>query len=193
MDGLVTALTIATAVGCGVNGGVFFGFSSFVMPGLARLRPPDGVAAMQSLNVTAVTPAFMTALFGTGALCVAVIVAGLAGLDEGYGGWLVAGGVLYLAGSIVVTMLYHVPRNNALAARRPLDFRGGAPMEALPARVDEGESRPRRRRDRSRRAARHRRRCRLTATAHGGSGSRVACARRGRPRRAAISRSPSTA
>ena len=61
----------------------------------------------------------MTALFGTGALCVAVIVAGLAGLDEGYGGWLVAGGVLYLAGSIVVTMLYHVPRNNALAVVDP--------------------------------------------------------------------------
>jgi uncharacterized membrane protein len=119
MDGLVTALTIATAVGCGLNGGVFFGFSSFVMPGLARLRPPDGVAAMQSLNVTAMTPAFMTALFGTGALCVAVIVAGLGGLDEGYGGWLVAGGALYLAGSIVVTMLYHVPRNNALAVVDP--------------------------------------------------------------------------
>jgi len=74
---------------------------------------------MQSINVTAVTPAFMTALFGTGALCVAVIVAGLAGLDEGYGAWLVAGGALYLAGSIVVTTLYHVPRNNALAVVDP--------------------------------------------------------------------------
>jgi uncharacterized membrane protein len=119
MDGLVTALTIAAAVGCGLNGGVFFAFSSFVMPALARLRPLEGVAAMQSINVTAVTPAFMTALFGTGALCVAVIVAGLAGLDESYGGWLVAGGALGLTGSIVMTMLYHVPRNNALAVVDP--------------------------------------------------------------------------
>ena len=119
MDGLVTALTIATAVGCGLNGGVFFAFSSFVMPGLARLRPAEGAAAMQSINVTAVTPVFMTALFGTGALCVAVIVAGLAGLDESYGGWLVAGGAVYLAGTIVLTMLFHVPRNNALAAADP--------------------------------------------------------------------------
>jgi uncharacterized membrane protein len=119
MNGLVTALTIATAVGCALNGGVFFGFSSFVMPALARLRPPEGVAAMQSINVMAPTPAFMTALFGTGALCVAVIVAGLAGLDESYGGWLVAGGALYLAGAIVTTMLYHVPRNNALAVVDP--------------------------------------------------------------------------
>jgi uncharacterized membrane protein len=119
MDGLVTALTIATAVGCGLNGGVFFAFSSFVMPGLARLRPAEGAAAMQAINVTAVTPVFMTVLFGTGALCVAVIVAGLAALDESYGGWLVAGGAVYLAGTIVLTMLYHVPRNNALAAVDP--------------------------------------------------------------------------
>lgn len=119
MDGLITALAIVTSVGCGVNGGVFFGFSSFVMPALARLRPAEGAAAMQSINVMAPTPVFMTALFGTGALCVATIVAGLAALDESYGGWLVAGGVIYLAGTIVLTMLYHVPRNNALAAVDP--------------------------------------------------------------------------
>jgi uncharacterized membrane protein len=119
MDGLVTALTIATAVGCGLNGGVFFAFSSFVMPGLARLRPAEGAAAMQSINVTAVTPAFMTALFGTAVLCIAVLVAGLTSLDESYGGWLVAGGAVYLLGTIVLTMLYHVPRNNALAAVDP--------------------------------------------------------------------------
>ena len=119
MGGLVTALTIATAVGSGLNGGVFFAFSSFVMPALARLRPAEGAAAMQSINVMAVTPVFMTALFGTGALCIAVIVAGLAALDESYGGWLVAGGAVYLAGTIVLTMLYHVPRNNALAAVDP--------------------------------------------------------------------------
>ena len=121
MDGLVTALTIVTAVGCALNGGVFFAFSSFVMPALARLRPAEGAAAMQSINVVAVTPAFMTALFGTGLLCVAVIVAGLAGLDESYGGWLVAGGALYLAGTIGTTMLFHVPRNNALAPVDPAE------------------------------------------------------------------------
>ena len=119
MSGPVTALAIATAVGCGLNGGVFFAFSSFVMPALARLRPAAGAAAMQSINVLAVTPVFMTALFGTGALCVAVIVAGLAALDESYGGWLVAGGAVYLGGTIVLTMLYHVPRNNALVAVDP--------------------------------------------------------------------------
>jgi uncharacterized membrane protein len=129
MNGLVTALTIATAVGCGLNGGVFFAFSSFVMPGLARLRPAEGAAAMQSINVTAVTPVFMTALFGTGALSLAVLVAGLAALDESYGGWLVAGGAVYLAGTIVLTILYHVPRNNALAAVDPATPEGARVWE----------------------------------------------------------------
>ena len=79
---------------------------------------------MQSINVTAVTPVFMTALFGTAALCVAVLVAGIAALDESYGGYLVAGGALYLVGTIVLTMTYHVPRNNALAAADPGPPRG---------------------------------------------------------------------
>ena len=116
MGGLVTTLTVAAAVGCGLNGGVFFAFSSFVMPALARLRPALGAAAMQSINVAAVTPAFMTALFGTAALCVGVVVAGVAALDERFGGWLVAGGLVYLFGTIATTGAYHVPRNNALAA-----------------------------------------------------------------------------
>ena len=119
MDGLLTALTVAAVVGCGLNGGVFFAFSSFVMQALGRLRPAEGAAAMQSINVTAVTPVFMTALFGTGALCVAVLVAGVAALDESYGGYLVAGGALYLIGTVLLTMTYHVPRNNALAAADP--------------------------------------------------------------------------
>ncbi len=119
MGGSLTALSVTAALGCALNAGVFFAFSSFVMQGLGRLRPADGAAAMRSINVTAVTPAFMTALFGTAALCVAVVAAGLGGLDESYGGYLVAGGALYLAGPVLLTMAYHVPRNNELAAAGP--------------------------------------------------------------------------
>jgi uncharacterized membrane protein len=35
------------------------------MKALARLQPAQGIAAMQSINLAAVTPAFMTALFGS--------------------------------------------------------------------------------------------------------------------------------
>lgn len=65
MDGFLAVLTVVTALGCGLNAGVFFAFSSFVMKALARLQPAQGIAAMQSINLVAVTPAFMAALFGT--------------------------------------------------------------------------------------------------------------------------------
>jgi len=124
MDGVLFALTLAAAVGCGLNGGVFFAFSAFVMPGLGRLRPSEGAAAMQSINITAVTPAFMTALFGTALLCLVLVGWGLAELDEPYAGYLIAAGAIYLIGEIALTGGYHVPRNNALARVDPAGAAG---------------------------------------------------------------------
>src|SRR5918997_1475589 len=67
-------LLAAGIIGCGVVSGAFFAFSGFVMPALARLPASQGVAAMQAINVTAVTPPLMTALFGTAAVCQAIAV-----------------------------------------------------------------------------------------------------------------------
>ena len=101
-------MTIATAVACATVGGVFFAFSSFVMAALRRVPAAQGIAAMQSINVLAVTPVFMTALFGTAALCVALAVVEPSGL-------VLAAAATYLLGVLGVTMAYNVPRNNALA------------------------------------------------------------------------------
>ena len=65
MDGILVALTLVTALGCGLSAGALFAYSSFVMRALARVPPAQGIAAMHSINVVAVTPVFMTALFGT--------------------------------------------------------------------------------------------------------------------------------
>jgi uncharacterized membrane protein len=119
MDGYLVALTVITALGCGLNAGVFFAFSSFVMQALARLPQREGVAAMQAVNVTAVTPVFMTALFGTALACIAVLVAALANLDESFAGWLIGGSAIYLVGTIAVTIAFNVPRNDALEAVEP--------------------------------------------------------------------------
>jgi uncharacterized membrane protein len=119
MDGFLFGLTLIAALGCGLNAGVFFTFSSFVMRALARLEPGRGNQAMQSINVVAVTPAFMTALFGTAAACAVLGFWGIFTLDEPYGIYLLIGGDLYLFGTIGLTMGYHVPRNNLLAATDP--------------------------------------------------------------------------
>jgi uncharacterized membrane protein len=112
-------LTLATALGCALVGGVFFAFSSFVMPALARLRPPDGIAAMQAINVTAETPAFMTAFVGTALACLAAIAVSIVDWGESQSGYLLAGALLYLVGAFGITAGYHVPRNNALMAADP--------------------------------------------------------------------------
>lgn len=94
-----------TAVGCALVGGVFFAFSGFVMPGLARA--PDGARAMRAVNVAAVRPPLMVLLFGTAAACVAVLVVGPEALDR-------VGAALYLVGTVGVTVAANVPLNDAL-------------------------------------------------------------------------------
>jgi uncharacterized membrane protein len=69
MSSILYAATLVTALGCGLVAGVFFAFSSFVMAALKRLPAAEGIAAMQSINILAVTPIFMTALFGTAVAC----------------------------------------------------------------------------------------------------------------------------
>jgi uncharacterized membrane protein len=66
---LVWASTLVAALSTGLMAGVFFAFSAFVMKALARLPIAQGIQAMQSINVTAVTPVFMAALFGSTAVC----------------------------------------------------------------------------------------------------------------------------
>jgi uncharacterized membrane protein len=123
MSGLLQAATLASAVCCGAVAGVFFAFSTFVMGGLRRLAPAQGLAAMQSINRAAVTPAFMALLFGTAVLCLGLVVgAGLSWSERG-APWSLAGGALYLAGSIGVTGAVNVPLNNALDAVDPADTR----------------------------------------------------------------------
>src|ERR687895_1966757 len=104
MDGLLFGITLATAVGAGLVGGVFFAFSNFVMQALGRLRPSEGAAAMQAINITVINPLFMTALFGMGLVSLVLAGWGIADLDEPYAGWLIAAGAIYFIGEVPLTM-----------------------------------------------------------------------------------------
>lgn len=117
--GMLELGTFLSALGCGLIAGVFFAFSTFVMKALGRLPAPQGIAAMQSINIVVINPWFMTAFFGTALLCIVELVAAFRGWQEPAAPWLLAGSVLYLAGTILVTIVFNVPRNNALAAVLP--------------------------------------------------------------------------
>ncbi|WP_320772766.1 DUF1772 domain-containing protein [Streptomyces sp. CRN 30] len=119
IDGPYFVLTVLGVLGTGLVAGVFCGFSTFVMKGLAALPPAQGVAAMQAINVSAVTPAFMLVFAGSAVLCAVIaVVTFVLWPDEGTVELLV-GSALYLIGSFVLTMVANVPRNDALARLEP--------------------------------------------------------------------------
>jgi uncharacterized membrane protein len=112
---MMVLLTFVSCLGAGLAGGVFFAFSTFVMPALGRLPPAQGVAAMQAINVAAINAPFMGTLVGTAATSAAVAVLSLLRWPHPGSGWALAGGLLCLAGIIGITRACNIPRNNALA------------------------------------------------------------------------------
>ncbi len=119
MTGLAYAAALVTALGCGLVAGAFFAFSGFIMAALRRLPSAEGIAAMQSINVLAVTPAFMAALFGTGAACLGLAAWAVISWDEPSTTPVLAGCAFYLIGTVGVTMACNVPLNNRLAKLHP--------------------------------------------------------------------------
>ncbi|MGQ9372021.1 DUF1772 domain-containing protein [Azospirillum sp. ST 5-10] len=118
-------LTALAALGSGLVAGIFFAFSTFVMGALGRLPAPHGIAAMQSINVVVLNPLFFAAFFGTALLCAALAVAALAG-GASPRPLLLAGGALYLVGTILVTITCNVPLNDRLARAVPDSAEGAA-------------------------------------------------------------------
>ncbi|MEU8959324.1 anthrone oxygenase family protein [Streptomyces sp. NPDC048518] len=115
IDGPYFVLTVLGALACGLAAGVFVAFSTFVMKGLAALPPAQGIAAMNRINVAAVTPAFMAVFLGATGLCaVLAVVTFVLWPDEGRVE-LLLGSALYLLGAFGVTVVANIPRNDALA------------------------------------------------------------------------------
>ncbi|MFF1446762.1 DUF1772 domain-containing protein [Streptomyces sp. NPDC058274] len=119
IDGPYFVLTVLGVLGTGLVAGVFCGFSTFVMKGIAALPPAQGVAAMQAINVAALTPAFMAVFVGTAVLCaVLAVVTFVLWPDDGTVE-LLLGSALYLFGTFGVTAAANVPRNEKLAGMEP--------------------------------------------------------------------------
>ena len=115
---MLVAGTFCAALGCGLMAGVFLAFSSFVMSALARLPAPQGIAAMQSINIRAINPIFMAVFCGTAAACSVLCVLAVITAPPG-AGYLLSGGLCYIVGSFLVTLAFNVPRNHRLAAANP--------------------------------------------------------------------------
>jgi uncharacterized membrane protein len=116
---VLSLATIATALGCGLIAGVFFAFSTFVMKALSRLPAAEGIRAMQSINVVVINPWFLGALFGTAAVSALLAVVTPMTWSQPGAGLRLAGCLLYLVGTVLVTIVFNVPRNEVLAKLQP--------------------------------------------------------------------------
>ncbi|MBK1788448.1 anthrone oxygenase family protein [Prauserella cavernicola] len=118
-DGLFVTLTLLAALGSGLIAGVFFAFSTFVMAAFARLPAATGAVAMRSVNRTVLNPLFLSVFGGTALLSAVLAVLSVVSWPDHGGGWSLAAGVSYVAGSFVLTAVVHVPRNEALGRIDP--------------------------------------------------------------------------
>ena len=106
----ILPMTVLAAVGSGLMAGLLFAFSNFVMKALTRLPPEQGMAAMQLINVTIINPVFLLLFLGTAVLC-AVLALYSVLQWQSTTVWLLVGCVLYLVGTVGVTMAFNVPRS----------------------------------------------------------------------------------
>jgi uncharacterized membrane protein len=115
-DHTLKALLIAAAVGAGLIGGLFFIFSNTIMKAFDKLPAAGAIASMQRINEVILNPVFFLAFFGTALICVALLVPYISRLGQPGAVLACSGALLYVLGSIVVTMVWNVPLNNKLAA-----------------------------------------------------------------------------
>ena len=113
-EDLITAGTVAAAVGSALVAGLLFAFSTGVMPALRQRPASEGIGAMQAINSTIVNPLFGLAFGGTTLLCLALAVTAPFTTDEHHAWLRGIGSALYVIGVVVETMVVNVPMNDAL-------------------------------------------------------------------------------
>jgi len=112
-------LTLLSALGCGLMAGIFFIFSNTVMSALGQLQPPQGIAAMQSINTTILNTLFLIVFFGTAVISVVLAFFLLWIWGQPSSIYIILGVLCYLVGSFLVTIVFNVPMNEALDKVKP--------------------------------------------------------------------------
>lgn len=114
---LVFVLLVASTVLVGIMAGFFFAYSASVVLALETLSASAYTTVMQPINERVRNPAFGLAFLG--AIVVPVVTAAVVVLQGDvtarYGSLFLAGVVVYLLGTVVVTVAVHLPMNDAIA------------------------------------------------------------------------------
>ncbi|SDS03461.1 Uncharacterized membrane protein [Paenibacillaceae bacterium GAS479] len=124
MDRIVQFLTLFSSLGAGLMAGLFFTFSAFMMSVLAKLPSAQGIATMQSINISILTPLFGFIFSGTALACVILAIYSFIKWGGAGMGYLLTGSLLYLIGCVLVTAVFNIPLNDSLAAANPNNAEG---------------------------------------------------------------------
>lgn len=111
-------LLTSSTLGAGVLSGLYFIFSFCVMGALNAQPPASAIATMNTINTMIVNPPFMLFFMGTPIVCAVLLSTAVKeGIDSSLDSTLTAAGALtLLLGEFLLTVMVHVPKNNALAA-----------------------------------------------------------------------------
>ncbi|HTF52854.1 MAG TPA: anthrone oxygenase family protein [Pseudonocardia sp.] len=120
LEALRGASLVLAIVAAGLIAGLFYAFSVSVMPGLARTDDRTLVHTMQQINIAIINPWFFFSFFGAPLLAALAALLHLGGSGRHVLPWIVLGFVFAL-GTVIITMVFNVPLNNALdaAGRNP--------------------------------------------------------------------------
>jgi uncharacterized membrane protein len=112
-------VAVLTAVGCGLMGGILFAFSNFIMTALAQQPDASGIRTMQEINIQIVNPLFLTIFVGTPVGAAFLAALACRSLSQPGAKLLLLGSVLYLVGTLAITVAFNIPLNNRLAIQDP--------------------------------------------------------------------------
>ena len=107
-------LLVAAIVSVGLMGGLFYGWTVSVIPGLKGVTDRNYIATMQSINVKIINPAFVLVFMGTPLILGASAVAEFRGGNERRAFVLAAAAATYIVGVLGVTVGGNIPLNDAL-------------------------------------------------------------------------------
>ena len=117
---VITGLLWFSAIGCGLLGGLYFAFSTFIMTALGRIAQASGIMAMNAINVVIVQSLFMPLFIGTTLSSLVLAITAVLRWGQPGATAMLVGGVLYVVGMFVCTAVIHVPMNDALGAVDPV-------------------------------------------------------------------------
>lgn len=125
--------TIVLIIGLVLNAlmaGLYFAFTTAVMPGLARADGRTYVTAMQRIDRAIQNPWFFTAFLGAFIVPVVAVFLHLGDDSRSRLPWIIAGAVAYGI-TLVTTGTVNIPLNNRLAAAGDVDDRSAPAVRAM--------------------------------------------------------------